>query len=121
MGMQSRLGWITKAGFLSCNQDDSGEPHHYTVEDFPDVAGPLRQLKEESYEETCALVRRVLKPSYADMVIAIHIDGMKIVEYAALISDKPDNVSHRLRRAEKAEDFLKNVLFDPLPWQQDGG
>ena len=86
-------------------------PHHYTVEDFPDVAGPLRQLTEESYEETCALVRRVLKPSYADMVIAIHIDGMKIVEYAALISDKPDNVSHRLHRAErKLKDFFEKRL-----------
>ncbi len=100
-----------KAGFLSRNQDDSGAPHHYTVEDFPDVAGPLRQLTEESYEETCALVRRVLKPSYADMVIAIHIDGMKIVEYAALISDKPDNVSHRLHRAEKKlKDFFEKRL-----------
>ena len=53
----------------------------------------------------------MLKPSYADMVIAIHIDGMKIVEYAALISDKPDNVSHRLRRAEKKlKDFFEKRL-----------
>ena len=100
-----------KAGFLSRDPDETGEPHHYTVEDFPDADGPFRQKKKESYEEMCSLLRQVLKPSYADMVIAIHLDGMKIVDYAALIGDKPDNVSHRLIRAEKKlKKFFENRL-----------
>ena len=101
-----------KAGFLSRDPDGTGEIHHFTVEDFPDVAGPFSQMKQESHEEMCALVRQVLKPAYVDMVIAIHLDGMKIVEYAALIGDKPDNVSHRLKRAEKKlkEYFEKRLV-----------
>ena len=96
-----------KAGFLSRDPDGAGEPHQYSIDDFPDTAGPLYQMKKENHEATCALVRHVLKPAYADMVIAIHIEGIKIVEYAAMIGDKPDNVSHRLKRAEKK---LKNYF-----------
>ena len=100
-----------KAGFLSRDPDGAGEPHQYTVEDFPDTASPLYQMKQENHQETCALIRRILKPAYADMVIAIHIEGMKIVEYAALIGDRPDNVSHRLKRAEKKlKDFFEKRL-----------
>lgn len=33
------------------------------------------------------------------MLIAIILDGMTVAEYADLIGDTPNNVSHRYRRA----------------------
>ena len=53
------------------------------------------------------MLRRVLKPDYADMIIAVHLDGLSLIEYAAMIGDKPNNGSHRLQRAEKK---LKEIL-----------
>lgn len=47
------------------------------------------------------LIRSNLKPAQADMVIAIALEGMTASEYAALIGDDANNVSHRYRRAIK--------------------
>lgn len=52
-------------------------------------------------EEVRAKIRAVLKPDYAEMIIAIHLDGMSCIEYAASIGQKPNTVNHRLQRAEK--------------------
>lgn len=52
-------------------------------------------------EELKAKIRAVLKPDYAEMIIAIHIDGMSCMEYAESIEQKPNTVNHRLQRAEK--------------------
>lgn len=51
------------------------------------------------YEALCQKIRETLKPSAADMVIAIALDGLTVGEYAASIGDEPNNVSHRYRRA----------------------
>ena len=39
--------------------------------------------------------------------IAIHLDGYSINDYAARIGDDPNNISHRLKRAEKK---LREIL-----------
>ena len=52
-------------------------------------------------EEFCELIHNLLKPSTAEMVIAIAIDGYSASEYAELIGDNANNVSHRYRRAIK--------------------
>lgn len=52
-------------------------------------------------EEVRARIRAALKPDYAEMIIAIHLDGMSCIEYAASIGQKPNTVNHRLQRAEK--------------------
>ena len=52
-------------------------------------------------EEVRAKIRAALKPDYAEMIIAIHLDGMSCIEYAASIGQKPNTVNHRLQRAEK--------------------
>ena len=59
-----------------------------------------REQKWED-EEIRAKIRAVLKPDYAEMIIAIHLDGMSCIEYAASIGQKPNTVNHRLQRAEK--------------------
>ena len=60
---------------------------------------------EEATREDDALlrerIRSILKPDYAEMIIAIHLDGMKPREYAASIGEKPNTLNHRLQRAEK--------------------
>ena len=60
----------------------------------------MREQKWED-EEVRARIRAALKPDYAEMIIAIHLDGMSCIEYAASIGQKPNTVNHRLQRAEK--------------------
>ena len=59
-----------------------------------------REQKWED-EEVRARIRAALKPDHAEMIIAIHLDGMSCIEYAASIGQKPNTVNHRLQRAEK--------------------
>ena len=59
----------------------------------------IERENQWEYEAICMKVREVLKPDIADMVIAIALDGQTVAEYAASIGDKPNNVSHRYRRA----------------------
>lgn len=59
----------------------------------------IERENQWEYEAICMKVREVLKPNIADMVIAIALDGQTVAEYAASIGDKPNNVSHRYRRA----------------------
>ena len=60
----------------------------------------MREQKWED-EEVRAKIRAALKPDHAEMIIAIHLDGMSCIEYAASIGQKPNTVNHRLQRAEK--------------------
>ena len=60
----------------------------------------MRQQKWED-EEIRARIRAALKPDHAEMIIAIHLDGMSCIEYAASIGQKANTVNHRLQRAEK--------------------
>lgn len=46
-------------------------------------------------------IRSCLTPAQADMVIAIALEGKTASEYAVLIGDTANNVSHRYRRAIK--------------------
>lgn len=55
-----------------------------------------------------------LTSAQADMVIAIVLEDKTVSEYAALIDDEPNNVSHRYRRAiNKLKKFLKKPPFNP--------
>lgn len=59
------------------------------------------------YEEYCKILRSLLKPEIAEMVIAIVLDGLSVGEYAESIGEDSNNVSHRYRRAIKK---LKKVF-----------
>ena len=61
----------------------------------------LARDREWDDEELRTKIRATLKPDYAEMIIAIHLDGMSCIEYAASIEQKPNTVNHRLQRAEK--------------------
>ena len=58
-----------------------------------------RMDHELQYEYYCGWIRKVLKPSAAEMVIAIVLDGLSVGDYAESIGDDANNVSHRYRRA----------------------
>ena len=106
---------------ISSDVDDSGEKHHFDMDEFPDLASMARQRDAERDEELRTWIRKKLKPDYAEMLIAIHLDGLTPMEYADRIGDKANNISHRLQRAVKSlKKFSENVLFDPLPWLPHG-
>lgn len=81
--------------------DEREEEHHFTMDEFPDTAAIEKQKRNEKDLEIRSWIQRKLKPDYAEMLIAIHVDGMSVNDYAARIRDNPNNVSHRLKRAEK--------------------
>ena len=96
-----------KEGYVVLEREGNGDFHQFTVEDFPDEASEAARGREESDQETRAYIRKRLKPDYAEMLISIHLDGWSVNDYAARIGDSANNVSHRLKRAEKK---LKEIL-----------
>lgn len=86
---------------ISSDVDGSGEKYLFDMDEFPDLASIARQQEVERDKELRAWIRKKLKPDYAEMLIAIHLDGLTHMEYADRIGDKANNISHRLQRAEK--------------------
>ena len=86
---------------LSADPDESGQPHHFDMDEFPDLAGMEKQKQDERDRELREWIRNNLKPDYAEMLIAIRMEGMTVTDYAARINEKRTNVSHRLSWAEK--------------------
>ena len=56
---------------------------------------------EENYNEICRQIRECLKPEWAELFIAVHIDGESIRDYAASIGGSENNLTKKLERAEK--------------------
>lgn len=84
------------------DERDSSEPlMGEVVDDRIFRKDELAREREWDDEELRAKIRAALKPDYAEMIIAIHLDGMSCIEYAASIGQKPNTVNHRLQRAEK--------------------
>ena len=63
----------------------------------------LDRDERESYEAICDWVHKVLarKPEWAYAFIAVRIDGEAIREYAARIDADENNITQKLKRAEK--------------------
>lgn len=63
----------------------------------------LDRDERESYEAICDWVRKVLtrKPEWADAFIAVRMDGESIRKYAARIGADENNITQKLKRAEK--------------------
>lgn len=60
------------------------------------------RMECEYQDKRCRdFVRSHLTPAQADMVIAIALEEKTTSEYAKLVDDEPNNVSHRYRRALK--------------------
>lgn len=54
--------------------------------------------RQEDYEMQCQFIRSVLKTEQAEMMIAIALDGMTLMEYATEMEDEYNNVFRRYKR-----------------------
>lgn len=86
------------------NEVDTSEPLMEEVADDRIFRkDELEREERESYEAICDWVRKVLakKPEWADAFIAVRLDGEPIREYAARIGADENNITQKLKRAEK--------------------
>lgn len=63
----------------------------------------IERAKRDGNEEVCQWIRNTLgkKKDWADMFIAVRIDGMSIREYANFIGADENNITQKLKRATK--------------------
>ena len=57
--------------------------------------------RQYEYEDLCQKLRDVLKPEYAEVIIAVCLEDKTPEEYGAEIGEKRDTVYKRLQRAKK--------------------
>lgn len=57
--------------------------------------------RQYEYEDLCKKLRDVLKPEFAEVIIAVCLEDKTPEEYAAEIGEKRDTVYKRLQRAKK--------------------
>lgn len=92
-----------KEGVVEVNTDEA------LIRKAADDSIFTKDLDELEYRMECEyqdkrcrnFIHSHLTPTQADMVIAIALEGKTATEYARLIDDEPNNVSHRYRRALK--------------------
>lgn len=63
--------------------------------------------QKENYEIVCNFIRKKLKPKYADVVIAVALNGYKVAEYAEMIGISYDSA---VKRWERGKNILKKFL-----------
>ncbi|MDE8291191.1 sigma-70 family RNA polymerase sigma factor [Erysipelothrix rhusiopathiae] len=71
----------------------------------------IERANQDEYESVCQWIRTALgkKQDWADMFIAVRIDGMSIREYATSIGVNENNITQKLKRAtKKLEQEYKN-------------
>jgi DNA-directed RNA polymerase specialized sigma24 family protein len=71
----------------------------------------IERAYQDEYEGVCKWIRTALgkKQDWADMFIAVRIDGMSIREYASSIGADENNITQKLKRAtKKLEQEYKN-------------
>ena len=74
-------------------------------------ADGLERAYQNEYEDVCQWIRTTLgkKQDWADMFIAVRMEGMSIREYASSIGVSENNITQKLKRAtKKLEQEYKN-------------
>lgn len=82
-------------------RDDEEEDETDVMDTFGDSTQESERNNRYEYDALCQLIHDSLKPSYADVLIAICLDSKTPEEYAAEIGEKRDAVYKRLQRAKK--------------------
>lgn len=92
-----------KEGVVETNTDEALSRKAADDSIFTKDMDELEHRMECEYQDKrCRdFIRSHLTPEQADMVIAIVLEDKTVAEYAALICDDANNVSHRYRRALK--------------------
>lgn len=102
-----------KNRYISAEPDDKS----FNIMDYLNTYDPTDDYCNKfEYEECCKKIREAVKPAQAEMLIAIALDGMTVADYAELIGDKPNNVSHRYRAAiKKLQKSFEKTSFSCVP------
>lgn len=93
------------------SKDELYEDDTNPMEYIPDNSQEEERNRNYEYEDVCQQIRQSLgkKKEWADMFIAVRIDGVSIREYATLIGTDENNISQKLKRAEKKlREFFEN-------------
>ena len=83
----------------------------------------LDREQRREYEACCQWFKDNFKPSQAEMMIAIILDGYSVNEYARKIGDHPNNVSKRYNRAKKKLEKIydkRPISASPVAIQWEG-
>lgn len=67
---------------------------------FPDYTQEIDREEQQSYEHICEVIRKVLKPDQAEILISIVLDEVSNIEYAKRENASESAISHRLRTAK---------------------
>ena len=89
-----------RRGYIQGDPDDAS----FDIMDYLLTTSDIETHEYSSeYEEVCAWIRKILvkKPEWADAFIAVRLNGEQIREYAARIGADENNISQKLKRAEK--------------------
>ncbi len=92
-------------------KDDQAEDETDVMDTFADNSQEIERNLQDEYESVCQWIRTTLgkKQDWADMFIAVRIDGMSIREYASSIGVDENNITQKLKRAtKKLEQEYKN-------------
>ncbi len=97
-----------RRGYIQGDPDDAT----FNIMDYLLTADDSNVHGDRSeYEEVCTRVRKILekKPEWADAFIAVRLDGESIRSYAIRVGDGENNITQKLKRAEKKiRDHYKN-------------
>lgn len=77
------------------------------LDTVPDYADEIERDRKAEYEATCQMIHSAVKPEYADVLIAIAIDGYTPEEYADKHGLNRDAVYKRYQRARAK---MKKIL-----------
>lgn len=92
-------------------RDGQTEDETDVMDTFADNSQEIECSYQYEYEDICKLIRKKIgkKQDWADMFIAVRIDGMSIREYASSIGADENNITQKLKRAtKKLEQEYKN-------------
>lgn len=81
------------------NDEDTDE--HDGLDTVADNSQEEERNRQYEYEELCQKIRTMLKPKFAEVIIAVCLDDMTPEEYAAITGEKRNTVYKRLQRAKK--------------------
>lgn len=77
------------------------------LDTVPDYSDEIERDRKAEYEATCQMIHKSVKPEYADVLIAIAIDGYTPEEYADKHGLNRDAVYKRYQRARAK---MKKIL-----------
>lgn len=82
-------------------KDDENADDSDGMDTVADNSQEAERNSKYEYENLCQKLREVLKPEFAEVIIAVCLEDKTPEEYAAEIGEKRDAVYKRLQRAKK--------------------